>query len=188
MALSGVSSCAGANQLAALLGPDTAAAGIDPRRPVPQLSPYAPTMAVLPSPDSETELPCPAFQRRRCRPACCLAGSRHRRCGRRPTPPRFPSCPTPRQQWRCCRRRIARRSGLALPFQLRRCRPASACWVQTPPLRVRPTPPRSELSPGPPTIAVLPSADSATEKPCPPFPTAPVPTSSSRRVQHRGCG
>jgi hypothetical protein len=32
------------------------------------------------------------FQPRRCRPACCPAGSRHRRCGCRPTPPRRPSC------------------------------------------------------------------------------------------------
>ena len=33
------------------------------------------------------------------------------------------------------------------------------------------------LSASPPTIAVLPSLDNATEKPCPAFPTAPVPTS-----------
>ena len=36
---------------------------------------------------------------------------------------------------------------------------------------------RSELSPGPPTIAVLPSADRATAGPCAALPTAPVPTS-----------
>src|SRR5262249_13743875 len=52
------------------------------------------------------------------------------------------------------------------------------CWLQTPPLRVyiqaAPTP---LLSFGPPTMAVLPSADSATEVACQAFPTAPVPTS-----------
>ena len=60
-ALSGISNRAGADQLAALLGPDAAAAGIDPRRPGAQLSPGPPTMAVLPSADSATETPCPAF-------------------------------------------------------------------------------------------------------------------------------
>src|SRR6516225_8761233 len=53
------------------------------------------------------------------------------------------------------------------------------CWVHTPPLRVNTqTAPTEVLSPGPPTMAVLPSADSATEKPCwANGPTAPVPTS-----------
>src|SRR6516165_10724508 len=52
------------------------------------------------------------------------------------------------------------------------------CWVQTLPLRVKThAVPACELSPGPPTMAVLPSADSATEMPCWAPPTAPVPTS-----------
>ena len=52
------------------------------------------------------------------------------------------------------------------------------CWVQTPPLRVKThAAPAFELSLGPPTMAVLPSADSATEKPWKAAPTAPVPTS-----------
>src|SRR6516164_8272586 len=62
------------------------------------------------------------------------------------------------------------------------------CCVQTPALRVNthaaPAAPRPKgtdraqgLSPGPPTIAVLPSADSATDMPWRAFPTAPVPTS-----------
>ena len=52
------------------------------------------------------------------------------------------------------------------------------CWLQTPPLRVNThAAPAAELSSSPPTIAVLPSADSATEKPCSATPTAPVPTS-----------
>src|SRR5450631_2633411 len=51
-------------------------------------------------------------------------------------------------------------------------------WVQTPPLRVQThAAPASELSLNPPTMAVLPSADSATEVPCRAAPTAPVPTS-----------
>src|SRR5713226_5327247 len=58
------------------------------------------------------------------------------------------------------------------------------CWLHTPAERVNthaaPTPP---LSPGPPTKAVFPSADSATDVPCCTSPcsalpaTAPVPTS-----------
>src|SRR5208282_670979 len=52
------------------------------------------------------------------------------------------------------------------------------CWVHTPPLWVKThTAPMSVLSPGPPTTAVVPSADSATEVPWLAPPTAPVPTS-----------
>ena len=41
------------------------------------------------------------------------------------------------------------------------------CWVQTPPLRVKThAAPVKLLSRYPPTMAVLPSADSATEMPC----------------------
>src|SRR5262249_33159582 len=50
-------------------------------------------------------------------------------------------------------------------------------WLHTPPLRVHthaaPTPP---LSLNPPTTAVFPSADTATEIPCLATPTAPAPT------------
>ena len=59
--MSGAANRAGADQLAALLGPDTIAAGEDPRRPVFKLSNGPPTMAVLPSADSATEAPCPAL-------------------------------------------------------------------------------------------------------------------------------
>ena len=80
-------------------------------------------MAVLPSADSATETPCLAF----------------------------PTAPVPTS---------------LLP-----------CWVQTPPLRVKThAAPTYELSKGPPTMAVLPSSDRATEKPWPSAPTAPVPT------------
>src|SRR6516162_8589621 len=52
------------------------------------------------------------------------------------------------------------------------------CWVQTPLLRVKThAAPAYAWSAGPPTMAVLPSADSATEMPCWALPTAPVPTS-----------
>src|SRR5580765_1936999 len=52
------------------------------------------------------------------------------------------------------------------------------CWVHTPPLRVYThTAPADALSSGPPTTAVFPSADSATDCPWCPAPTAPVPTS-----------
>src|SRR5262245_665736 len=52
------------------------------------------------------------------------------------------------------------------------------CWVHTPPLRVNTqAAPALLLSRKPPTMAVLPSADSATERPCRAGSTAPVPTS-----------
>src|SRR6267378_2650827 len=53
------------------------------------------------------------------------------------------------------------------------------CCVHTPPLRVNThDAPARLLSPNPPTIAVLPSAERETETPCCiTFPTAPVPTS-----------
>src|ERR1043165_3349675 len=51
------------------------------------------------------------------------------------------------------------------------------CCVHTPPLRVNthaaPIPPSSLFAP---TMAVLPSADNATEDPCAASPAAPVPT------------
>src|SRR5215468_3510117 len=52
------------------------------------------------------------------------------------------------------------------------------CWVHTPPLRMKThAAPTFELSVSPPTMAVLPSVDSATDRPCPERPTAPLPTS-----------
>src|SRR6516165_9419437 len=93
--------------------------------PACELSPGPPTMAVLPSADSATEMPCWAP----------------------------PTAPVPTS---------------LLP-----------CWLQTPlALRLKThAAPACELSPGPPTMAVLPSAESATEMPCWALPTAPVPTS-----------
>src|ERR1700750_2138218 len=43
------------------------------------------------------------------------------------------------------------------------------------------------LSRGPPTMAVLPLADSATEAPCSAFPTAPVPTSFGPCCENCAC-
>src|SRR5207244_7606625 len=51
------------------------------------------------------------------------------------------------------------------------------CWVQTPPLLVQThAAPALALSLLPPTMAVLPSKESDTERPCRATPTAPVPT------------
>src|SRR6266436_6734562 len=55
----------------------------------------------------------------------------------------------------------------------------SSCWVQTPRRRVKTHAAPLPLSKGPPTMAVSPSADSATDQPCPAFPTALPPTSLS---------
>src|SRR5436853_544809 len=52
------------------------------------------------------------------------------------------------------------------------------CWVQIPPLRVKThAAPTKPLSAYPPTMAVLPSADSETDLPCSAAPVAPKPTS-----------
>jgi hypothetical protein len=57
------------------------------------------------------------------------------------------------------------------------------CWVQIPSMRVKTHAAPMPLSPDPPTMAVLPSADSATERPCKAGTTALVPTSLLRWVQ-----
>src|SRR5215469_1437023 len=52
------------------------------------------------------------------------------------------------------------------------------CWVHVPPLRIKThAAPVVELSSFAPTMAVSPSAESATEVPWRAYPTAPVPTS-----------
>src|SRR6266446_4569270 len=92
--------------------------------PAKPLSAFPPTMAVFPSPESDTE-----------KPWCAM-----------PTA----SVPTS-----------------FVP-----------CWVHTPTERVYThAAPATLLSKGPPTMAVFPSAESDTEKPCSAMPTAPVPTS-----------
>ena len=198
-ALSGGSSRSRADQLASLLGPDTAAARVDPRRPGVVVvdrpthdgrvavggqrdggaligrSPAAPVPTSLlpcwvqtpplrvkthaaPAPLLSTAHPrWPCCRRRTarrrclvwrlqslpCRPACLLAGSRHRRCACRPTPPRRRRCRTAHPRWPCCRRRTARRRCLVWRLQSLPCRPA--CFLAGSRHRrcaCRPTPPR----------------------------------------------
>src|SRR5262249_39659676 len=148
--------------------------------PMPTLSLFPPTMAVLPSPDSATEMACWAL------PTASVPTSLG--CWHHPPIPgqrmnthvapakplsRFP--PT-MAVWPAPDSATDRLCG-ALP-------PASAptslppCWLHTPPLWVKThTAPAALLSAGPPTSAVLPSPDSATEVPWSAVPTAPVPTS-----------
>src|SRR5664279_2371177 len=92
--------------------------------PAPPLSEGPPTMAVLPSAERDTDQPWLAF----------------------------PTAPDPTSLVNCCN--------------------------QTPPLLVQiHTAPTTLLSKGPPTIAVLPSAEMDTEVPCSPCPTPSDPTS-----------
>src|SRR5262249_34408961 len=60
------------------------------------------------------------------------------------------------------------------------------CWVHTPPLRVNThtAPGLPLLSVGPPTMAVLPSADTAAEEPCAAFTDPPAPTSLGPCLEH----
>ena len=65
------------------------------------------------------------------------------------------------------------------------------CWVQTPLLRVKThAAPMILLSASPPAMAVLPSAESATDQPCSASPTAKVPASfdpSCENCASAGC-
>src|SRR5262245_56557857 len=128
--------------------------------PVPLLSCRPPTMAVLPSPDSATDVPCPAF----------------------------PPAPLPTSLWPCwlhtpplrLKTQTAPNEALSLgpptmavlpssdsPTDVPCTEPPTApvptrfepCCVHTPPLRVNT---HVDWKAGPPTRAVLPSADSAT--------------------------
>ena len=174
----------GADQLAALLGPDAAAAREDPRGP-------GPPVVARPAHDRR------CCRRRTARPkclACAVASSSNRAgadqlaallgpnpvaAGEDPGSPIAPVVTMTRPRWRCCRRRTARRRILERIPQPRRCRPASApAGSRHRRCGCRPTPPRMfPLSPYPPTMAVLPSADSATDQPCAAVgPTASLPT------------
>ena len=172
---------AGADQLAALLGPDPVAAGEDPRRA---------GVGVV------------AEDRRRWR--CCRRRTARRSsldcgCPTAPVPTSLLPCwvhtpllrvkthaaPTPRLSPGPPTMAVLPSADSATEVPWSAAGPAAPvptsllpCWVQTPLLRVKThAAPTSELSPGPPTMAVLPSADSATEVPWPAAPTAPVPTS-----------
>src|SRR5260370_35475047 len=87
-------------------------------------------------------------------------------------------------------------SATDMPWRAAAATSLSPCWVQRPSLRVKthaaPAAPRPKgtdrshgLSPGPPTIAVLPSPDNATDMPWWALPTAPVPTSFLPCCGHR---
>ena len=157
---------AGADQLGALLGPDPAAAREHPRRPDAAVVRVPPTMAVLPSADSATEKPCWDVPTAPVPTSLVPAGSRRRRCGCTPTRLRRYRCRQTRRRWRCCHRRRARRKIPVRPFPPRRCRPAW-CPAGSTRLRCACTPTRLQLLIvvwARPTMAVLPSADSATEK------------------------
>ena len=121
----GASNRAGADQLAALLGPDTAAAGVDPRRPGARV-------VGRPAHDG----------------GVAVGGQRDGEA-------------------------LFGGSNRAGADQLAALLGPDTAAAGVDPRRpgVRP------LSSGPPTMAVLPSADSATEAPCSAVPTAPVPTS-----------
>src|SRR5664280_2044297 len=147
--------------------------------PIPPASPSPPTMTVVSSPEIATDFPC--------------------RAG--------PTAPVPTSLLPCCDHTALFRvyTHTAPALELSRGAPTMAafpsaeiatefpchagptapaptslvpCCVQTPPLRVNThTAPAPELSWYPPTTAVLPSAEIATELPCSAGPIAPVPTS-----------
>ena len=182
--MSGGSNRSRADQLASLLGPDTAAARVDPRSPgarslsprpaddgrvavggqrdgdallggsnrsradqlvylagsrhrrcacrptqprCPLSSPGPPTMAVLPSEDSETEAPCWRYSNRsRADQLVTLLGPDTAAARVDPRSPVAPVVAEARPRWPCCRRRTARRRRLVGRLQSLRCRPASA--------------------------------------------------------------
>src|ERR1700757_1704301 len=116
---------------------------------------------MLPSPDSATDVPR--------RPTAPVPRGADRSHGLSPGPPKIAVLPSAdnatHMPWR------------ALPTA---SVPTSflPCCVHTPPLRANThAAPVLLLSDHPPTMAVLPSADSATDMPWRAFPTAPLPTS-----------
>ena len=120
-------------------GPDPSAPGQDPGRPRTTVVTHdPPTIAVLPSADRDTEVPCLALQRRRV-PTSLSPCWPH-------TPLLLVNGPPPRQhpryrqthpRWRCCRRRTGDTPSPCRRSPRRRCRPAwSLAGVHTTPLRV----------------------------------------------------
>src|ERR1035441_3374555 len=142
------------------------------------LSRYPPTTAVLPSPDSDTEDPCDAL------PTAPMPTNLAACVHMPPTPVNAQAAPVPPLSFQppmiavlpsadratedpCCALPTA-----AVPTNL------APCCVHTPPTRLNTqAAPAPLLSLGPPTMAVLPSDDRATEVPCSALPTAPVPSS-----------
>jgi hypothetical protein len=147
--------------------------------PADELSTGPPTMAVLPSPDSATEVPCRAL------PTAPVPTSLVP-CWVQTPPLRVKTHAAPARELSLSPPTIAvlpsADSATEVPWRAFPTAPLPTslvpCWLQTPPLRVKThAAPADELSESPPTIAVLPSADSAMATPWPAFPTAPVPTS-----------
>src|ERR1700691_4045020 len=142
--------------------------------PASELSVNPPTMAVLPSADSATEQPCSA------------APTAPEPSGSSTLPPRVKTHAAPANELLPRPPTIAvlpsADSATDQPCSVAPTAPAptcfAPCWVHTPPLWLKTHPaPRLPLAAGPPTMAVLPSADSATERPWSAAPTAPLPTS-----------
>src|SRR5580765_1605784 len=144
--------------------------------PLPALSSGPPTMAVLPSAESATELPClapPAAAPPTSFAPCCSQLPRRTNTQTAPAPllssgpPTMAVLPSPESatELPCC----SMPTGLPTSF---------ACWDHVSPLNANThVAPRLPLSALPPTMAVFPSADIATETPCFAAPIAPVPTS-----------
>src|ERR1035441_3275073 len=149
-------------------------------KPLP-ISSAPPTMAVFPSPDNATELPCHAP------PTAPVPTS---------LPPCWPQTPPKRVYTQAAPAVVLsvgpptmavfpsadRATDIPCSALLTAPVPKSLppCWFHTPPVRVyTQAAPALLVSPGPPTMAVFPSADNATERPCPAPPAATVPTSLS---------
>ena len=139
--------------------------------PAFELSLGPPTMAVLPSADSATEAPWLAFSNRAgADQFAALLGPDAAAAGKDPRRSDVRVVVYSRPRWLCCRRRTARRTRLdrrrwpvaAGADQLAALLGPDAAAAREDPRR----PDDCELSHGPPTMAVLPSADSATEEPC----------------------
>src|SRR6266581_3715381 len=136
-------------------------------------------MAVLPSPDSATEAPCPAAPpalEPTSLPPCCVH-TPALRVKAHAAPALLLSAPPPTMAVL-----PSADSATEMPCSATPTVPVPTslppCWLHTAPLRVKiHAAPALLLSPSPPTMTVLPSPDSATEVPCVAAPTAPVPTS-----------
>jgi hypothetical protein len=157
-ALSGSSNRAGSDQLTALLGPDTAAAGEDPRRPgFPVVGPPAHDGGVAVGGQRDGGALRGGPNRTGADQLTALLGPDTAAAGEDP-----------------------RRPGEPVADQLVALLGPDTAAAGVDPGRPGVAAPVSELSKGAPTKAVLPSPDSATDQPCCSgwgLPTAPVPTS-----------
>src|SRR5262249_9110191 len=147
--------------------------------PTLMLSAFPPTTAVFPSADTATEFPWPAPPTARL-PTSFVPCWLH-------TPPlrvHTHAAPAPPSSKPPPMTAVFPSADTATAFPWCAAPPAPVptslgpCWLHTPPLRVpSDAAPALPLSKSPPTTAVFPSADTATEFPWPARPTAPLPTS-----------